>query len=115
MPIGPRASLFGTQNERSDRSDRAGWGSGQGGDEVGGEGRAAAAANERWTRAAPSASAGKVMSRRYSAVVKPWAKSPSATSPATLVISGPTPANITWGGPCGDAGGVKKGVMIVCV
>jgi hypothetical protein len=62
---------------------------------------------------APSSSAGRVTSRRYSGVVKPWASSPSATSPATLVISGPTAASITCGGPWGDGCGVKNGVMRV--
>ena len=38
-----------------------------------------------------------VTSRRYFSVVKPWHRKPSATSPATSVISSPTPARKIFG------------------
>ena len=56
-----------------------------------------------------------VTSRRYDGVVKPWKKNPSHTSPATSVMSGPTPARYTGGGPHSWAGGEKNGVMSVWV
>ena len=42
-------------------------------------------------------------------------RNPSATSPATSVIAGPTPARWRRGMPCGEGPGSKKGVMSVCV
>ncbi len=43
--------------------------------------------------------AGRVVSRRYFSVVKPWTNMPSQTSPATSVIFSPTAARKTRGGP----------------
>ena len=40
---------------------------------------------------------------------------PSATSPATVVIRGPTPARWIGGLPCGFGPGEKNGVISVCV
>ena len=39
---------------------------------------------------------------------------PSATSPATSVISSPTAARNTFGAPYGLGGGAKNGVISVC-
>ena len=44
-----------------------------------------------------------------------WKKNPSHTSPATSVMSFPTPARNTGGGPHSWGGGEKKGVISVCV
>ncbi len=63
----------------------------------------------------PSSSAGRVTSRRYFSVVKPWQKNPSHTSPATSVISGPTPARNTRGMPYSWGPGSKNGVIRVWV
>jgi hypothetical protein len=59
-----------------------------------------------------------VTSRRYFSVVKPWQRNPSHTSPATSVIIPPTPARKMRGTPNPSrslAGGVKNGVISVCV
>ena len=66
-------------------------------------------------RARPRSSAGIVTSRRYDGVVNAWKKNPSHTSPATSVMSLPTPARNTGGGPHSWAGGEKNGVISVCV
>ena len=68
--------------------------------------------------ARPRSSAGSVTSRRYFSVVKPWQMKPSQTSPATSVISSPTPARKIFGTPKSPrsvAGGAKKGVIKVCL
>ena len=65
--------------------------------------------------ACPRPSAGNVTSRRYRSVVKPWTSRPSATSPATSAMSGPTAARNTFGGPNGFGPGLKKGVIKVKV
>ena len=63
----------------------------------------------------PRSSAGSVTSRRYVSVVKPWQKKPSHTSPATSVMSGPTPARKIRGWPYGCGPGLKNGVISVWV
>ncbi len=49
--------------------------------------------------ARPRSRAGIVTSRRYRSVVKPWQRKPSHTSPATSVISSPTPASMIFALP----------------
>ena len=44
-----------------------------------------------------------------------WIMKPSATSPATSVIRGPTPAKKMRGKPYGLGPGLKNGVINVCV
>jgi hypothetical protein len=66
-------------------------------------------------RSNPFSKAGTVVSRRYFCVVKAWTITPSATSPATSVINGPTAARNTRGGPYSVFVGVKNGVISVCV
>ena len=46
--------------------------------------------------------------------MKPWQMKPSHTSPATSVISSPTPARNTFGGPYWFGPGSKNGVISVC-
>ena len=48
-------------------------------------------------------------------MVKPCAMSPSATSPATSVMRGPTAARNTRGAPCAVLVGVNMGVISVWV
>ena len=48
-------------------------------------------------------------------MVKPWQSIPSATSPATSVILGPTAATKTLGCPYGLGPGLKNGVIRVWV
>ena len=65
--------------------------------------------------ARPRSSAGSVTSARYFGVVKAWTIMPSATSPATSVIRGPTAARSTFGAPYFVFVGVNIGVISVCV
>ena len=53
-------------------------------------------------------------SRMNRSVLNGWMRNPSATSPATSVIIGPTPASRMRGGPWGFGPGSKNGVMSVC-
>ena len=51
-------------------------------------------------------------------MVKGWQMNPSATSPATSVIAGPTPARKMRGTPTASTSlpvGEKNGVISVCV
>ena len=44
-----------------------------------------------------------------------WTMKPSATSPATSVMRGPTPPRKMRGNPYGYGPGLKNGVISVCV
>ena len=58
---------------------------------------------------APARARASVTSRRYRSVVKPWQRKPSPTSPATSVISSPTPARKIFGvGRAGCGPGVEE-------
>ncbi len=70
---------------------------------------------ERPDFARPRSSAGTITSRRYRAEQMPWVMTPSATSPATSFIRGPTAARNTRGGPNSCDGGANTGVIRVWV
>ena len=55
--------------------------------------------------------AGSVTSLKYFSVVKAWMMTPSATSPATSVMRGPTAARNTLGAPYCVSNGVNIGVI----
>ncbi len=63
----------------------------------------------------PRSRAGRVTSVSDRSVQNGWTMKPSATSPATSVISGPTPPSHIGGGRWGCGPGSKNGVMSVWV
>ena len=72
-------------------------------------------ASVRPARVAPRVNAGSVVSRMNFAVENGWIMKPSATSPATSVMCGPTPPSTIRGTPNGFGPGLKNGVISVCV
>lgn len=66
-------------------------------------------------RRSPSPMAGRVRSAKWRALLNGITSSPSATSAAVRVITGPSAPSSTDGAPYGLGPGSKVGAMMVCV
>ncbi len=70
---------------------------------------------DRAEAASPSCNAGRVEVRMYSAFVKACSRYPSASSPASRVIRGPTPVNAIGISGTSMGPGLNSGCINVCV